>query len=225
MKTWAQHTQWVPWGAAGAGLGAGLLHPLLWAQWWESGPGVGSPVFPVLGFFPILGDQLHGHSPGILTPQDSHYQHLRVTAPSDLIWNGESFGWYCLILPWSIKNFIWKLLLPLRQVWGKFNLERKPQRKTHLWATSREASFHSYSPVQSSSIRGRLPAELRSPTSGYLAGEQAIRHPTSHLQTGPDTTVAPVDIQTVSYSRLRSQMHEQQEQQKTVTTEYRYGVL
>ena len=102
------------------------------------------------------------------------------------------------ILPWSINNFLWRLLLPLRQVWQKFNLERKPQRKTHLWATSRKASLHSYSLVQNGSFRGGVPAELRYPTSRDLAGEQAIHHPNSLQQMGPDRTMAPMDIQNMS---------------------------
>ena len=99
----------------------------------------------------------------------------------------------------------------MRQVWRKFNLEKKPQRKTRLRATSRKASLHSYSLVQNGSFRGGVPAELRHPTSRDLAGEQAIHHPNSPQQTGPSRTMAPMDFQMCLNSCLIPQIHEQQE--------------
>lgn len=70
-----QGQAWVP---------GSLLHSWLWAHRLKTGPGTGSPVFPVFGVF-LVSERLHDHCPGTLTAQDSCRQHPGVTAPGDLI--------------------------------------------------------------------------------------------------------------------------------------------
>lgn len=92
-------------------------------------PGVGlGPPHPAV--YTVTGHRDRGTTPWpqlcILTSQDSHCQRLGVTTPDDLIWNGKT-------------NHL-ETSPAMGQVWDKFNLERKPQRKTHLCVTSRNVS-------------------------------------------------------------------------------------
>lgn len=138
---------------------------------WYSVSTVGALGQPGVGLGPprpavctVTGHRDRGTTPWpqlcVLTSQDGHCQRLGVTTPDDLIWNGKT-------------NHL-ETSPAMGQVWRKFNLERKPQRKTHLCVTSRNVS----SPqlvwflsdvsgtllADSGSFWRGVPAELRSPT-------------------------------------------------------------